>query len=177
MPAYACFSPRMQVVAHVRGPRAFLVILFPKVDFCAFRSDIFHFNTPPVNSIFDWALKWPWAFRVWASLGTRGPSHKGYEMRCLHLGMAMSVLHFLYLTGPCPWNVGNVCFNFLLYVIALCMMYVCVCIYICLRVCGWLSTSYNGLLWLNEWPSLITSALDLVVWVCTQGDWCRCIFM
>ena len=46
------------------------------------------------------------------------------------LGMVMSVLHFLYLVGSYPWNVDNVCFTFLLYVIALCMMYVYVCVYI-----------------------------------------------
>ena len=50
-------------------------------------------------------------------------------------------------------------------------------IYICLHVCGWLGTLYNGLLWPYECPSLITSALDLVVWVCAQGDYGRCIFM
>ena len=53
------------------------------------------------------------------------------------MGMAMFVLHFSYLTGPYPWNVGNICFTFLLYVIALCVMYVCmyVCIYVCACVC------------------------------------------
>ena len=48
------------------------------------------------------------------------------------LGMAMFVLQFLYLSGPYSWNVGNVCFTFLLCVIALCMMYVyiyaCTCV-------------------------------------------------
>ena len=48
------------------------------------------------------------------------------------LGEAMSVLYFLYLVGPYPWNVGNVCFAFLLCVIALCMMYVYVCVCVCL---------------------------------------------
>ena len=46
------------------------------------------------------------------------------------LGMAMSVLHFLYLVGPYPWNIGNVWFIFLLYVIALCMMHVYIHTYI-----------------------------------------------
>ena len=73
------------------------------------------------------------------------------------LGMAMPILHFL------------------LCVIALCMM--CVYIYIYLRVCGWLCTLYDGLSWLHEWPSLVINALDLVVWVCAQGDCRRCIFM
>ena len=54
------------------------------------------------------------------------------------MGMAMFVLHFSYLTRPYPWNVGNICFTFLLYVIALCVMYVCmyVCIYVYIYVCA-----------------------------------------
>ena len=87
--------------------------------------------------------------------------------------MAMFVLHFLYLVGPCPWNVGNVCFTFLLCVIALCMMYV----YLYMLVYGWLCTLYDGLLWLRERPSLAISALNLVVWVCAQGNCRRCILM
>ena len=39
------------------------------------------------------------------------------------------------------------------------------------------STLYDGLSWLRECPSLFTRALDLVVWVCAQGDCYRCIFM
>ena len=27
-----------------------------------------------------------------------------------------------------------------------------------------------------EWPSLVMKALDFVVWVCAQGDCCKCIF-
>ena len=63
--------------------------------------------------------------------------------------------------------------------IALCMMYVCiyVYIYICLHVYGWLCTLYDGLSWLREWPSLVIRALNLVVWVCAQGNCSRCIFM
>ena len=53
----------------------------------------------------------------------------------MFLGFGNSVLHFLYLAGPYLWNVGNVCFTFLLCVIALCMMYVYVCIYIYACVC------------------------------------------
>ena len=87
----------------------------------------------------------------------------------------MSILHFLYFAGPYPWNVGNVYFTFMLCVITLCMMYVY--IYIWLRMWGWLCTSYDELLWLHERPSLITSALDLVVCICTLSNWCRCIFM
>ena len=44
-------------------------------------------------------------------------------------------------------------------------------------VCGWSCTLYDGLLRLHEWPLLITSALDLVLCVCAQGNCCRCIFM
>ena len=34
---------------------------------------IFHFNTPQVNLIFDWALNWPWAleFEHHWGMGTR----------------------------------------------------------------------------------------------------------
>ena len=53
----------------------------------------------------------------------------------------------------------------------------CVGVCVCLYVCGWSCTLYDGLLWLHKRPSLITSALDLVVWVCVQGNCCRCIFM
>ena len=77
------------------------------------------------------------------------------------LGMAMSVLHFLYLAGPYPWNVGNVWFTFSLCVIALCMMYV----YLYLLVYGWLFTLYDGISWLCEWPSLVVRAPNLVVQV------------
>ena len=95
------------------------------------------------------------------------------------LGMTVSVLHFLYLTGPYPWNIGKVWFIFPLCVVALCMMYVCVYIYIyiCLHVCGWLCTLYDGLSKLREWPSLVIKAFDLIVWVCAQSDCRRCIFM
>ena len=89
----------------------------------------------------------------------------------------MSILHFLYFAEPYPWNVGNVYFTFMLCVITLCMMYVYIYIYIWLRMCGWLCTSYDELLWLHERPSLITSALDLVVCICTLSNCCRCIFM
>ena len=49
-------------------------------------------------------------------------------------------------------------FTFLLCVIALCMM---LYIYICLRVCGWSCTLYDGLSWLCERPFLVMRALDL----------------
>ena len=89
------------------------------------------------------------------------------------LGMAMFVLHFLYLAGPYPWKVDNVWFTFLLCVVALCMMYV----YLYLLVYGWLCNLCDGLLCLCVWPSLVMRSLDLVVWVCAQGDCRRCIFM
>ena len=73
---------------------------------------------------------------------------------------------------------GIVWFIFSFYVIALCMMHALyIYIYICLLVCGWFYTLYDGLLWLCERPFLVISALDLIVWVCAQGDCCRCIFM
>ena len=59
------------------------------------------------------------------------------------VGMAMSNLLFLYLAGPYPWNVNNVRFLFLHYVLALCMIYIYIYIY----------ALYDGLLWLGEQPS------------------------
>ena len=91
-------------------------------------------------------------------------------LRPRSLGMAMFVLHFLYLAGPYPRNFGNVWFTFSVCVIAL-------YIYICLCVCGWLCTLYDRHSWLREWPSLVMRALDFVVWIYAQGDCCRCIFM
>ena len=49
--------------------------------------------------------------------------------------MEMLVSYFLYLAGPYLWDVDNVCFTFLLCVMALCMMYVCVYIYIYACMC------------------------------------------
>ena len=96
-----------------------------------------------------------------------------YLLRPHSRGMAMSSLHFLYLAGPSFWNVDSVCFTFPLCVVALCIMYV----YLYLLLHGWLCTLYDGLLWLREWPSLVMRALDLVVWVCAQGNCRRCIFI
>ena len=57
-------SLHTHALAHVRRPRATLVILFLKIDFLLIlKGYIFHFNTPQVNSIFDWALNWPWALK------------------------------------------------------------------------------------------------------------------
>ena len=64
-------------------------------------------------------------------------------------------------------------FTFPLYVITLCMIYV----HLYMLVCGWSCTLYDGPLWLREWPSLAMSAHDLVIWVCAQGNCCRCIFI
>ena len=50
-------------------------------------------------------------------------------------------------------------------------------VYLYLLVYGWLCTLYDGLSWLHEWPSLVMRDLDLVAWVCAQGDYRRCIFM
>ena len=88
------------------------------------------------------------------------------------LGIAISILHFLYLAMPLK------CWPCLIYFPALCGYIVHdVYIYICLHVCGWLCTFYDGLLWLRESPSLVMRALDLVVWVCAKGNCCKCIFM
>ena len=85
VPTYACFGPRMQAVAHVRGLRATLVILFPKIDFCSFKRLYLPF--PHSLSQFDIWLgsKLALGFRIWASLDNRGPSRKGYKLRCLQM--------------------------------------------------------------------------------------------
>ena len=102
------------------------------------------------------------------------PLYFSYSFLGSHsLGMTMSILHFLYLARPYPWNFGNVWFSFPLCVLALCMMYV----YLYLLVYRWLCTLYDGLLWLHEWSSLVMRALDTMVWVCAQDDYRRCIFM
>ena len=94
-------------------------------------------------------------------------------LRPRSLGMVMSNLHFLYLARPYAWNVSNICFTFPLCMIALYIMHV----YLYMSIYGWSCTLYDGLLWLRERPSLVTSALDLIVWICAQGNCCRCIFM
>ena len=70
VPAYACFGLRMQATAYIRGPRATLVILFPKILFFSFKRLYFHFNTPQVNLISDWALNWHWALKFEHFWGT-----------------------------------------------------------------------------------------------------------
>ena len=74
------------------------------------------------------------------------------------MGMAISILHFLYLTGPYPWNNGSVCFTFQLCVIALCMMYVCV--YICLYV------GDRALCMMDMWATLSSHKCS---WPCNVG--------
>ena len=85
VPTYACFGPRMQAIAHVRGLKATLVILFPKIDFCSFKRLYLPF--PHSLSQFDIWLgsKLALGFRIWASLENKGLSRKGYKMRCLQL--------------------------------------------------------------------------------------------
>ena len=91
------------------------------------------------------------------------------------LRMAISILDFLYLAGLYPWNIGNVWFTFLLCVIVLCIMYVCMYIY--MPVYGWSCTLYDGLSWLFKRLSPVMSALNLVVWLCVQGNCCKCMLM
>ena len=43
VPVYVCFSSCMQATIHVHRPRATLVILFPKIDFCSFKRLYFLF--------------------------------------------------------------------------------------------------------------------------------------
>ena len=83
------------------------------------------------------------------------------------LGMAMSNLLFLYLAGPYPWNVNNVRFLFLHYVLALCMIYIYIYIY----------ALYDGLSWLGEQPSHDHGySWPCIVGMCSSGC-CRCILM
>ena len=58
--AYAGMCMHTHALAHVHGPKATLVILFP-IFFSHLKGYVFHFNTPQVNLISDWALNWPWA--------------------------------------------------------------------------------------------------------------------
>ena len=41
--AYACFSPRRQADAHVRGAEGYFGLLFPKIGFCSFKRLYFSF--------------------------------------------------------------------------------------------------------------------------------------
>ena len=84
--------------------------------------------------------------------------------------MAMSVFTF----PVSYWAIHLECWQCLTYFPALCDNIVHD---LCLRVCGWSCTLYDGPLCLREWLFLVMRALNLVVWVCTQGDCRRCIFM
>ena len=107
----------------------------------------------------------------------------------------MYPLSFLHLAWVAFLGYGNFCFTFLVpcWAIALghwqCLLYfptpcdsimhdVCayVCIYVYMLLCGWLCTLYDGLLWICEQLSLVTSTLHYVEWVYAQGSCCRCIF-
>ena len=55
--------------------------------------------------------------------------------------------------------------------------YVCVYVYIYMPVYGWLCTLYDGLSWLFKRLSPVMSALNLVVWLCVQGNCCKCMLM
>ena len=90
---------RTQAMTHVHKPRATLVISFPKIEFCLLKGYIFHFSTPQVNLITH-CFKLALGLRVRASLGNRGPSRKGYKMRCLHIFEAYSLIGHIDGTVP-----------------------------------------------------------------------------
>ena len=58
-----------------RGP---LWSFFSKIYFSSFKRLYFHFNTPQVNLISDWALNWPWALGFEHHWG-REPESKGVQ--------------------------------------------------------------------------------------------------
>ena len=61
MPTYAFFWPTYAGHYLHMWAEGHLVILFPKIDlFSYLKGYIFHFNTPQVNSMYDWALNWSW---------------------------------------------------------------------------------------------------------------------
>ena len=102
------------------------------------------------------------------------------------LSLSLSLLAFsktmyqgflsLYLAQAAFLGYGNV------YMPALCMMYVCmyvymyIYIYICLLVDDYVLCMMDSHGQKSD-PLIIMSSLDLVVWVCAQGDCYRCIFM
>ena len=96
------------------------------------KDDVQQIRRPsPSRAVFSFSLSKPLLQSMYQGL----PSCTPFLFYCSLLGlrsldMTMSVLHFLYLIGSYPQNVGNVLFTFLLCVVALCMMYVCVYIYI-----------------------------------------------
>ena len=115
---------------------------------------------------------------------------KAYIRASIHVPL----LIFLLLAWAVFPKYDNVWFKFLVPFWAIplerwqCLVYfsaLCDCIvhdayiYIYLPMCvgGWLCTLYDGLSWLCERPFLIMRALNLVVWVCAQDDYRRCIFI
>ena len=85
VPGYACFGSSMQAVTYVRRPRATLVILFWKIDFCTFKRLYFPFLHSSSQHDIWLGSKLALDLRVWASLGNGGSSHKGYKMQCLQM--------------------------------------------------------------------------------------------
>jgi len=57
--------------------------------------------------------------------------------RPFSLGMTVSDLSFLYLAGPYPWNTGDVWFIFLLWVLALWMIYMFACLKMVMHFVWW----------------------------------------
>ena len=119
-----------------------------------------------------------------------------FSRACIRVPIHVPPFIFMLLVWATFLGYGNVCFTFpipcwaiplgcwqcLLYFPALCdsIMHdvcVCVCIYIYMPIFRWLCTLNDGLSWLHKRPSLVTSALDLVEWVCAEDNCCRCIFM
>ena len=87
-------------------------------------------------------------------------------LRPCSLGMAMSILHFPHLTGPYPWNVGNVYFTLLLCVIVLCMMHVYIYIYIYLPTCLWVIVHFVWWTFVAMWVTLSSRESS---WPCSMG--------
>ena len=115
-----------------------------------------------------------------------------YLIRPYSLDVGMFRLSFLHFAWVAFLGYGNIWFTFLVPCRAIllerwqCLLYfptLCnnimhdVCISIYVLFCGWSCTLYDGLSRLRERPSSVMSTLDLVVWVWTQGNCCRCIFM
>ena len=94
VPVYACFRPCMQAAAHIRGPKATLVILFP--IFVHLKGYIFHFNTLQVNLISDWALNWPWALEFGHHWGTRAQVVRGTKCSVYIYLRQTKVTHSMY---------------------------------------------------------------------------------
>ena len=63
-PAYTSRNPRMQVEGH------FDHFISKNKFFAHLKGYIFHFSTPQVNLIFDWALNWSWALKFEYHWGT-----------------------------------------------------------------------------------------------------------